>query len=307
VARPAVPTTDLEFQGQFGTEGACYEFIRDSRWPDGFRCPGCGHDAAYHRVDRWGVECARCGTIVSATAGTVLHRTHVALRAWLWAAWLLVTGKRGLSALELQKRLGVAYKTAFTMLHRLRHAMVAPQRSLLTGRVEVDETWVGGPVRGRGSGKFAGAQDVVVGAVEVRGNAPTRIRLRSIPAVNRANVHRFIRENVEEGSTIVTDGNPSYLALEGYRHVVQVVGRDGLKEDDVLAYFHMMVGNLKAWLLGTHHGAIREKHLQRYLDEFAFRFDQRRDLRAAFQTLLGLAPHVGRLTYEDLFTEGANP
>ena len=299
--KPTFPTTDLAFQRQFATDEACFEFVRSSRWPDGFRCPSCDHPGAYERADRWGVECAGCGRIVSVTAGTVMHKTHVPIRSWLWAAWLMVTSKRGLSALELQRRIGVAYKTAFTMLHRLRHAMVAPERTRLTGRVEVDETYVGGPVRGRGSGKFRGAQAIVVGAVEVRNDAPARIRLRSIEIANRATLHTFIRENVHEGATVATDGNPAYLGLNGYQHLQQVAGRDGLPEDEILIYFHTMIGNLKAWLLGTHHGAVRAKHLQPYLNEFAYRFNRRRNLQAAFQTLLGLIPRVGPLSYEDLF------
>lgn len=301
VRRPSFPRTLLEFQDRFATEEACHAYLVECRWPDGFRCPRCGEGRSYPRQDRRALECAGCGHIASVTAGTVLHKSKVTSRAWLWAAWLLVSSKGGISALELSRQLGLSYETAFTMLHKLRRAMVAPGRQPLRGWVEVDETYVGGPQSGpRGRGALG--KTLVVGAVECRGKAPQRIRLRGIQAADRATLHAFVRAVVEPGATIVTDGHQGYDELSGYRHRVQVVGRRGITKQDVLPGFHMAIGNLKAWLNGTHHGAMRAKHLQAYLDEFAFRYNRRRNRGAAFSRLLGLVPHVGTLTYEALYT-----
>jgi len=236
-----------------------------------------------------------------------MDRTRQPLSHWLIAAWLLTTSKRGLSALELQRQMGLKfYEPAYHMLQKMRRAMVAPGRSMLGGRVEVDETYIGGPEPGaRGRGALGKA--LVVGAVEVRDRGAGRVRLRVIARANAHDLHKFVRENVEEGATLVTDGSPSYDGLYGYKRIEQIVGQAGLHADDVLPRFHTMVGNLKAWLLGTHHGAVREKHLQAYLDEFVFRFNRRGNLKAAFQTLLGLTPRAGTLTYHDVYGEPAAP
>lgn len=302
--RPAFPKTIVEFQDHFATDTACYEFLRQNRWPDGFKCPKCGNGTAYDRADRWGVECAKCGRCTSVTAGTVPHKTHTPLKVWMWAAWLMVTSKRGLSALELQRQLGLkTYATAFHMLHKLRAAMLAPDRSRLRGTVEVDESYIGGVEKGK-PGRGAVTKTLIVGAVECRDGKPARLRLRVIDEATRAELHRFIDETTERGTVIQTDGNPAYGEMVGdRRHVVQIAGQGGLTQDDVLPCYHLAISNLKALLLGTHHGAARGKHLQAYLNEFAFRFNRRGNLQAAFQTLLGLASNVTGPTYKAL-TDG---
>ena len=293
--RPDFPKTILDFQRRFSTDEACYEYVRDSRWPDGFRCPSCDHPDAYDRKDRWGVECASCGKITSVTAGTVMHKSKVPLCSWLWAAWLLVTSKRGVSALEIQRQLGLgSYKTAFTMLHKLRHAMVSPDRTLLRGAVEVDVSMFGphgDPV-----------QVLIIGAVEARDRGPARCRFRVIPEEDAENAQGFIRDVVEPESTVQTDGHQAYRTLTGYRHEVQVVGK-GYGRGEVLPYYHTAVANLRAFLGGTPHGAWRPKHLQAYLNEFCFRYNRRGNLAAAFQTLLGLTSKVGTLAYDDLHAD----
>jgi len=299
--RPAFPTSILDFQNRFATETACYEFLRQSRWPDGFECPACKSPTAYDRADRWGVECSKCGRCTSVTAGTVMHRTHMPIRIWMWAAWLMVTSKRGVSALELQRQLGLkTYQTAFQMLHKLRAAMVAPERSKLKGTIEVDESYIGGPEEGT-PGRGALTKVLIVGAIECRESKPTRLRLRVIEKADATELRRFIHDVTEPGSTIQTDGNPAYGDLRDRKHVIFIAGKDGLKQDDVLPCYHTAIGNLKALLLGTHHGAMREKHLQAYLNEFAFRFNRRGNLQAAFQTLLGLASKVEGPTYRGLY------
>lgn len=298
--RPAFPTSILDFQSRFATDTACYEFLRQSRWPDGFKCPKCDNGTAYDRADRWGVECAKCGRCTSVTAGTVMHKTHTPIRVWMWAAWLMVTSKRGVSALELQRQLGLkTYATAFQMLHKLRAAMVAPDRSKLRGVVEVDESYIGGVEKGK-PGRGAVTKSLIVGAVECRDGKPGRLRLRVIDAPTTAELHRFIYESTDDGTTIQTDGSPSYPGLEDRTHVVQMAGREGLTQDDVLPCYHLAISNLKALLLGTHHGAVKAKHLQSYLNEFAFRFNRRNNLQAAFQTLLGLSSKSVGPTYRSL-------
>ena len=303
MTRPNFPTTLLEFQRQFSTEEGCYAYVLNARWPDGFKCPKCSAATAYDRLKRKQVECSGCGYCASVTAGTIMHKSKLSLSVWLWAAWLMVSSKGGISALELSRQMGISEESAFTLLHKLRHAMVDPERTKLSGRVEVDETYIGGPVEGRGSGKFKGGQVIVVGAVEVADKMPKRIRFRVVEDGNRDDLHRFIQDVVEQGSKIVTDGNPAYLGLPGYTHITEIVGRSGVERGEALVYFHTAASNLKAWLKGTHHGAVSPEHLQAYLNEFSFRYNRRGNLGAAFARLLELGPTVGTRKNDDLYGE----
>jgi transposase-like protein len=314
--RPSFPRSLPEFVRQFRTDEACFRFVVSSRWPDGFSCPKCAHDKGYDRADRWGQECAACGYVVSATAGTVMHRSKQPIRSWLLAAYLVATDKRGISACQLQRQLGLSrYETAFLMLHKLRAAMVNPDRDLLAGRVEVDESYLAGEGR-RKSGSPSDRRLQVVGAVEVREGTsaktgeivarPGRVRFRSIKNAIQPVLLGFIKDTIKPGSAVVTDGLGSYKVLPdlGYEHEVQMHTYQR-PQSEVLKHFHLAVSNLKTWLAGTHHGAVREMHIQAYLNEFAFRFNRRDNLFAAFQTLLGLAPKVEGLPGAALYASGA--
>lgn len=307
--RPDFPETLPAFAARFGTEDACFRYIIDSRWPDGFRCAGCGSTEAYERTDRRALQCKRCDKVHSATAGTVMHGSRQPLCSWLWAAYLVITSKRGISAVEVQNQLGIRrYEVSFNMLHKLRAAMVSPDRTPLAGQVEVDETYLGGPERG-GQGK--GGKAVIVGAVEVRESGAGRLRLRLVPSANRGPLFKFIKDNVQPGSTVITDAAQVYQTLhwEGYGHELQSTA-SGDPQDAVLPHLHIAFSNLKTWLLGTHHGRVSRKHLQAYLNEFVFRFNRRGNLYAAFQTLLGLSAKVKGPTYEGLYEgtfQHANP
>ena len=197
------------------------------------------------------------------------------------------------------------------MLQKLRAAMVSPDRSKLTGRVEVDESYIGGPEEGK-RGRGAGGKSLVVGAVEVRewtspktgkvSTYPGRVRFRHIDNAIQPVLVDFTLETVEGGSTVVTDGFEAYHILPqfGYSHEVESTAR-GMKQDAVLRHYHLAVSNLKTWLKGTFHGAVEGKHLQGYLNEFAFRHNRRRNLFAAFQTLMGIAGKVKGPTQEALY------
>jgi len=303
----------------FRDERACFDFIIQSRWTEDNDCvcPSCWGRKCYAPKDRLVLVCASCKHLQSATAGTVMHRSKISLCSWLLAAWLMVTDKRGVSARQLERQLGVSYEAAFGMLHKLRAAMVSPQRTLLTGRVEVDETFVGGPVPGKRGRGTAGPEGkaIVLGAVEVRkrtdeetgevGTYPARIRLRHVEDFGGGTCLGFVGDVVEPGATVVTDDSRSYdgLPKAGYRRKI-LSAAHGDPQDSVLPHFHLAASNLKTWLLGTHHGAVSQKHLQAYLNEFTYRFNRRRNLYAAFQTILGIAGRVEGPTQESLYAEG---
>jgi transposase-like protein len=289
MARPPFPKTLREFQKQFVDEEACRAYLFGSRWPEGYRCPQCSHPEAFSLPRRLLWQCKRCGHQTSGTAGTVLHRTRLSLRDWFWASYLVATHTPGLSALQLQRQLGIRrYETAWTMLHKLRRAMRRPDREALGGRVEVDETIIGNQdgLRGRELGRD---RALVVGAVEVRGRACGRIRLAALLDATSPTLSGFVRRNVEPGAVVITDGWRGYDSLSaiGFRHRRKPIGLQHARALVVLPRIHQVFGNLKNWLRGTHHG-VQAKHMQAYLDEFVFRFNRRRTPMAAFQSLLGL-------------------
>jgi transposase-like protein len=307
VPRPGFPTTLREFQASFATEEACRKYLAACRWPDGFLCPRCGAQKTYElgKLRRW--QCAGCRYQASLTAGTILHNTKTPLTIWFWAAYLMTTDKRGVSALFFQRQLGLnRYETAWMMLHKFRRAMVNSTREPLSGEVEVDDTWVGGSQTGlRGSRQLKDRKSaLVLVAVERRGRATGRARMEVIPDFKSPTLLGFLKQNVKPGTTVYTDGLKSFVGLKeaGFKHVprsqpVRTELRKGTPS--VVPLADRAIGNLKQWLIGTHHGVSPEQ-LQVYLDEFVFRHNRRKSPMAAFQTLLGLGSGREPTDYEQI-------
>lgn len=220
------------------------------------------------------------------------------------ATYLAVTDKRGVSALLLQRQLGLRrYETAWMLLHKLRRAMVNAAREPLRGDVEIDDTWVGDPQPGlRGSRQLKGRKAaIVLVAVERRGQRSNRIRMAVVPDVKHATILRFVAQHVAPGSTVYTDGLTSFEGVEaaGVRHIArpQPLRRDlGRGTPSVVPLADRAIGNLQQWLIGTYHG-VSKAQLPVYLDEFVFRHNRRRQPTAAFQTLLGLGAARGPTPY----------
>lgn len=289
--RPTFPKTIFEFNKWFPDEEACLEFLIQSRWPDGFRCPRCGFDKFYWMKERKLLQCQKCKYQASVTAGTVMHRSKMPLKVWFQAAYLVTTHTPGMSALQFQRQLGLSsYQTAFTILHKLRAGMVRSGRDRLSGTVEVDETYIGGERPGP-AGRGALGKVIVAGAVDIRGKYANRIRLKVIPNVTTDTLTEFVRSNVQEGSTVKTDDWRAYsrLGSVGYKHI-----------STELTHIHRVFSNLKTWLLGTHHG-VSKQHLQAYLNEYTYRFNRRQTPMAGFQTVLGLAKERLGPTYRGLY------
>lgn len=268
------PRTLMELESRFGSEEACREYVFQLRWPSGFICPACEGTKAWRlRKGLW--QCQGCRQQTSVTAGTVLDTSHLPLRLWFRAMWHMTSQKNGISALGLQRVLGLgSYKTAWAMLHKLRRAMVRPGRDRLSGRVEVDEALWGATEPGMRGGRETEEKAWLIVAVELKDEGMGRIRMKHIPNAERANLHGFIHDSVEPGSLICTDGLQAYRGLVGYRHERHVQAHQ--KPDVyVLPHVHRVVSLLKRWLLGTHQGAVAHAHLDDYLNEFTFRFNRR--------------------------------
>jgi transposase-like protein len=302
------PRSLLEFQRRFPDERACAAYLANARWPDGFSCPACGHDKGWELAAKaftW--ECASCGKQTSVTAGTVMHGSKLQLTVWFWAAYLMATHSNGMSARQLWRQLGLgSYKSAWLLAAKLRRAMVAPDRSPLSGLIEVDETAIryrtnDDPPAG-GRGRSHDGKMLVAGAVEIVGNAPGRVRLVAIADASAETLHAFIRADIAEGATVKTDGWSGYPGAPDVSHRPHVVGP--MAAHIVLPWAHRLFANLKRWALGVYHG-LRRKHLQSYLDEFVFRFNRRKTRHAAFRSLLGIGVTIKHTTYKMLIAPEA--
>ena len=212
------------------------------------------------------------------TAGTIFQDTRTPLRLWFQAMWWVTSQKNGVSALGLQRVLGLkSYETAWAWLHKLRRAMVRPGRELLTGRVEVDECYIGGLEEGL-RGRLNLEKALVVVAAQEDGPGIGRIRMRQIPDASAASLVPFVQDSIAPGSIIRTDGWLGYLPLEskGYQHAVIFLKSKKKTPSELMPRVHRVIALLKRWLMGTHQGAVSHKHLDYYLDEFTFRFNRRR-------------------------------
>lgn len=306
MARPDFPLTILEFQQRFGTEEACREYLFCSRWPKGFVCPGCDARNAGGETRRHLWICTVCGRQTSITAGTVMHKTRLPLRTWFWAAYLVSTFHPGISAKQLQRQLGIGcHETAWAMLHKLRAAMVAPERELLKREVEIDEFFLGGHEQGLRGGRQHGKKVLVGAAIEVRGRGSGRLRLQALPNSQAATLEAFTKATTAKGSIVHTDGLFSYNGLQnlGYDHRPRKVANVADREQ-LLPRVHRAISNLKAWMHGTHRGVSAE-HLPVYLDEFVFRHNRRGTPMAGFQTLLGLGLAHDPVTYRQIIDSAA--
>jgi len=296
------PRTLQRFEDRFATEEACGEHLAFLRWPEGFRCPRCGNQAAW-RTAKGLFRCTGCDYKTSVTAGTIFQDSRLPLRIWFRAVWWVTSQKTGSSALSLQRILGLgSYRTAWALLQKLRRAMVRPGRDRLSGRVEVDETYVGGKEAGV-YGRKVGKKALVAIAAQEDGKKTGRVRMRLIARASKVNLHGFVLDAVEPGSIVHTDAWPSYEGLgeKGYTHEVTEIKacEQGV---DMLPRVHRAASLLKRWMLGTHQGAVSKEHLDYYLDEFVFRFNRRtsRHRGKLFYRLLQNAVAVPPSTYKAL-------
>ena len=315
MGRPGYPKDMREFRQKFSSDAGCLEYLIQCHWPDGFVCPKCSSKIATLLSTRPVFQCGVCRQQTYVMAGTIMHRSHLPLREWFWAAYLVSTHTPGISALQLQRQLGIGgYQNAWHLLHRLRKGMVSDGRTKLSGLVEVDEAFIGGPAKGKKGRGVASAEhkSLVVGAVEVlvyydaakkRKERAGRLRLALVADATEESLGSFLAQNIEPKSKVRTDGWPGYseTALTDYTHHVRIVGAP-VRAHKRFPHIHRVFGNLKAWLNGTHHG-VEPKHLPSYLDEFVFRFNRRNTPMAAFQTLLGISSQKKPLTLSKLMSD----
>lgn len=311
------PTGIVGFQQLFPDERACEEYLFKMRYPNGFVCPKCGSTRAYQSD---GFKVLQCPNkhLTSLTSGTAMHKTKQPLQTWFWAAYFVSTHTPGISAVQFQKHLQIPrYETAFQLLHKMRSALVNPDRDPLSGTIEMDETYI----QNRNQDKA-----IIIGAIEVldrtidpddpkykggkllekRPQVAGRLRLHVIPDETASSFLNFAVKNVRVGSTIHTDGDPSYNGLGslGYVHLPKVQGK-GKAAVYGLDHLHRAFSNFKTWLSGTHHDAVSPKHIQAYANEFVYRHNRRGTPWSAFNRCLGLMEAADtRPEYDTLYAAG---
>lgn len=291
-----------EFQEKFASEDACVEYLFRMRWPDGYECPRCGHGRHYFHRTRHLYECKACRYQVSLTAGTIFHGTRTPLRRWFWMIFLMARPKSGLSMLSLQRMLKIkSYKTVWLMGHKIRKAMGdrdAPYK--LAGLVEMDDSYFGGSKPGKeGRGAFGKAKVIV--SVEDRGRKAGFAKMSKVDSMSGSDIGRVAGDHLKNNSKVKTDGWLAYrsaLKEQNLGHEYVVVG-SGKEAPKLLPWVHTMLANIKGNIRGIHRG-VSHKHLQRYLDEFCYRFNRRFWEDQLFGRVLCACMNTRTVTYSDL-------
>jgi transposase-like protein len=302
---------------KFGTDEQCFEYIEKMRWPDGVvRCPVCGNDKI-QKVARqkesknkrgWFYLCLEktCHHQFTPTSGTLFQDTHLPLIVWFQAITLVLNAKKGMSAKQLQRDLGIGgYKTAWYLLHRIREAMNEGAIPKLGGTVEIDETYIGGKQRGKGHAHKFDNKDCVIGMVQRGG----QLRLVQVPDHKADTVYDVIAEHVDKGvSRIMTDESRIYnFKLTKYHHTkhqrVNHISGEYVRGDVYTNTIESAFSLLKRGLIGNFH-TVSIKHLQRYLNEFSYRFNRRNDSDMFMETVRRLAG-LGPLPFTALTSEKA--
>ncbi|MCL4478228.1 MAG: IS1595 family transposase [Deltaproteobacteria bacterium] len=296
-----------DFMQHFNIDEKCLKYMMDIKFgEEGWQCYICHYKEYTYLPSHGSVRCKRCGHEETLTSNTIMRNTHKDLTDWFWAIYTIVTNKSGISAMELYRQMDFgSYQTAWSWLQKLRLGMVIEDRDKLQGNVEVDETYLfTGDEQGR---SLSGNKVLVVCAVEVYKNyASGRVFLRHIDSASAENLESFVRDHVNKGSTIKTDGWRGYAGLKrlGYDHIP--IHADTLEDiSKELPRVHRVFVNLKAWIKGTHR-YISKKHMQNYLNEFTVRFDNRRRPIEIFNDILKYLMFTRSRTYND-FTEPKKP
>ena len=283
-----------EFHKLYGAEEQCESALVKSRWPQGYCCPRCeGKRAALTHNGRRLWECLACGYQCSSIAGTVMEATKLPLTKWFLAMFLLTQSKNAIAALELMRQLGVSYKTAWLMKHKLLEVMAqreAPR--LLTGRVEVDDAYLGGEHEGK-AGRGSENKVPFVAAVQTNGKGhPIAVRLDRVKAFSKESIEAWAKVALAAPATVVADDLWCFQAVtatvQAHQRIVTGSGRKAAKTPE-FRWVNTLLGNLKTALSGTYHAFDFEKYGQRYLAEFQYRFNRRFDLRAMLPRLLRAA------------------
>jgi len=285
-----------EFLQQYGSEDQCFDALYSWRWPKGFECPVCGHDKRCEVSARRLQQCNRCHHQTSIIAGTIFEASKLPLTIWFQGIYLMTQDKKGISAMQLHRQLGISYNAAWRMKHKLMQVMLERDTAKkLSGFVELDDAYLGGERSGGTVGRGAAGKTPFVAAVETNHEGhPMRIKLSVVKGFRTRALQRWSRSCLTAGSTVISDGLPCFNAVTdaGCSHdrIVCGGGRASVEEAEFY-WVNTILGNLKSALRSTYH-AVRPKYAQRYLSEFQYRFNRRVDLSQLIPRLVYAAIHT---------------
>ena len=299
-----MPEHQIDFEKMFYTESQCIEYVIEMKWSDGYKCLRC-KNTSYWLGSKKRIICKKCEYQTTVISGTIFEQTNKPLVLWFRAIWWMISQKNGVSASGLQKILGLgSYKTAWTWLQKLRLLTTILDRKKLAGKVEVDETFIGGKKEGK-RGRGSENKTLVVIAVEVQNKGTGRIRLQIVSSASAKDLTKFITTNIEIGSSIITDGWTGYSKVSGKGYSHQIQGAEWEKDDEqMLPNAHRVASLLKRWLLGTHQNYVSPSRLQNYLDEFVFRYNRRKSNSRGllFQRIMEQAVKHNPVKYQEIMS-----
>lgn len=311
----------LEFQQRFPNEDACLDYLEKLRWPEGFRCPNCGHDDGYRLSERRLIQCSVCRHQTSATAGTIFHKTRTPLLKWFWMVYMVAQDKGGCSMLKLSRDLGMHYDTVWNLVHKIRDAMRSRDQGItLSGFIELDEAILGpearkvagphaeGEVRPRkkrlGRRKFSAmpsgkTQCEAIVMVERENMHAGNVVIKVINRTTRQDLRELVERRADPGCWFKTDGAQSHWVLRSMGHQLDCWPMTGEESCVELPIVHRVISLMKRWLLGRLHG-VSDRYLQCYLDEFCFRFNRRDSKKPIYESLLKACALAGPVQYAEL-------
>lgn len=294
--------TFIQFQKKFQTEEDCHEHLFTLKWPDGYGCPKCNHDVCFVIVTRNQplYECKKCHHQTTVTAGTIFEKTRTPLSKWFAAIYWEAQDKRGISAAWASRELEVSYPTAWLMLHKIRKAMAdRDAQYMLSSLVELDDFYIGAPTEGGKRGRGTDKNQVLVALSKNEKGHPLFLKMEVIDDMKKETVIDFVTQRVEKNTRIQSDGFPSFPALEAKGYTLEAKNFDAKEDPEHLKWIHTIISNLKSFVSGTFHG-LDSRHLQRYLDEFCFRFNRRKFKGELFNRLLRSCLLTKTITYSEL-------
>ncbi len=293
--------SEPKFRELYGTEELCREALFKWRWPEGFRCPSCGGRSCCEIKSRKVYQCAGCKHQVSLIAGTIFHSTKLLLSTWFAAIYNLTQSKHGISSIELGRRLGVSQNTAWKIQHKLMQVMLErDSEKPLEGRIELDDSYLGGQRRNGKRGRGAPGKTPFVAAVQTSSlGHPNRLKLSRVSGFRKEEIRRWSTKHLKKGSVVVSDGLSCFTAVSeaGCQHtpITTGGGPDAVKFEEFKSV-NTALGNIKTSIRGTYH-AIGAKHVPRYLAQFQYRYNRRYKLEDMIPRLTWVALRTPPMPY----------
>lgn len=289
-----------EFLADYGTEDRCASAVESARWPTGFTCPKCGskRHSSYLRGNVKVFQCSICRKQTTLTEDTVFHSTKLPLTKWFQAMYFLTQTKNNISSLEMKRLIGVSYRTAWLVKHKLMQIMFEQEQTTkLSGRVEADDAYLGGELEGGKRGRGSENKVPFIAAVQTNNERhPIYAVFSSVKGFSQEAVKQWASQRLVPGTQVVSDGLSCFTAVEqaGCIHDRKIVGKGKSTKMDCFNWINTILGNLKTAITGTYHAFDFDKYSHRYLGEYQYRFNHRFDLAAMLPRFIKAAARTGR-------------